>query len=313
MQKKLIVRIANGFGNQMFNYATAFAFAKKLGYQLFIDDESSSFADQIKSEKKIYLHWYPKYELDIFQISSPIAKNSYKFNTRLKKIYRKLLIFFDLFKKKKSFLIEKKNKYKKTNSSIPYLNKKYSNILYLEGYFESENYFSKFKNELLNEFKFKKIPPVNAKYQDQITNSNSVSIAVRRDRFSERIIDQANKTKINKSQLFENNTFDYIFNAVNFFKRKMPDCKFFIFSDNFDNLEKIFNKNEFTFIEKHINSKSLEDFFLMRLCKHFIVGPTSFHWWAAWLSQNNKTICTYPQNINPSNNADFWPKSWIKV
>ena len=33
------------------------------------------------------------------------------------------------------------------------------------------------------------------------------------------------------------------------------------------------------------------DFYLLTLCQNFIVGPTSFHWWGAWLSQNNNKIC----------------------
>ena len=40
MSKNLIIRISNGFGNQMFLYAAAYAFSKKLGYNLLIDDET---------------------------------------------------------------------------------------------------------------------------------------------------------------------------------------------------------------------------------------------------------------------------------
>ena len=96
MPNKLVVRIANGFGNQMFNYAASYAFAKRLGCQLLIDDESSSFADKKKSKKNIYLHWNPKYELKIFKITCDVADNKYKFNTNLKIFLRKLLIFIDL-------------------------------------------------------------------------------------------------------------------------------------------------------------------------------------------------------------------------
>ena len=34
MKNNLIARISNGFGNQMFLYATAFAFSKKLNKEL---------------------------------------------------------------------------------------------------------------------------------------------------------------------------------------------------------------------------------------------------------------------------------------
>ena len=48
--------------------------------------------------------------------------------------------------------------------------------------------------------------------------------------------------------------------------------------------------------------------------KHFIVGPTSFHWWGAWLNQNPDKICLrLPEDLNPSNNKDFWPESWITI
>ena len=54
-------------------------------------------------------------------------------------------------------------------------------------------------------------------------------------------------------------------------------------------------------------------FFLLKNCKYFIVGPTTFHWWGAWLSDYKDKICIRPKNLNPSNNVDFWPNSWIEV
>ena len=39
MSKNLIIKISNGFGNQMFLYASAYAFSKKLDYNLLIDDD----------------------------------------------------------------------------------------------------------------------------------------------------------------------------------------------------------------------------------------------------------------------------------
>ena len=41
MEKKLIVEIAEGLGNQFFMYAHAYSMAKKLNYDLFIDHKSA--------------------------------------------------------------------------------------------------------------------------------------------------------------------------------------------------------------------------------------------------------------------------------
>jgi len=100
---------------------------------------------------------------------------------------------------------------------------------------------------------------------------------------------------------------------VIFFKNKIPNAKFFIWSNDFAGLNEYFDENEFTFIKNNTN-KSINDFNLFKYAKHFIVGPTSFHWWGAWLNQNRNKICVRPpDNLNTSNNKNFWPESWIKI
>ena len=41
MKSKLIIRLSNNLGNQMFIYASAYAFSKKLDRELFIDTETA--------------------------------------------------------------------------------------------------------------------------------------------------------------------------------------------------------------------------------------------------------------------------------
>tara|TARA_B100000586_G_scaffold123212_1_gene88968 strand:+ start:5360 stop:5566 length:207 start_codon:yes stop_codon:yes gene_type:complete len=52
MSKNLVIKMSNGFGNQMFLYAAAYGFSKKLGYNLLIDNESGIKHDFKKWEKK---------------------------------------------------------------------------------------------------------------------------------------------------------------------------------------------------------------------------------------------------------------------
>ncbi len=43
MSKKIIVRIAEGIGNQLFMYGHAYALSKKINYELYIDSTSGYF------------------------------------------------------------------------------------------------------------------------------------------------------------------------------------------------------------------------------------------------------------------------------
>ena len=299
MSKKIIVRIAEGIGNQLFMYAHAYALSKKINYDLYIDNTSGYFQkkNQIRS-----------YELDKFNINTSLSDKKYRFDNFLLNLNRNLLKKIDIYKTNKSFLIESKDRNKITNYyDTAKLN--FSDILYVEGYYETEKYFKDFANDLKKKFIInEKYLEKNNKYIDLVKNSNSVSISVRQHRFSER-----GQINYSRSIKFTQNTIDYINKAVIFFKNKIPNAKFFIWADDFAGLNEYFDENEFIFIKNNIN-KSINDFNLFKYAKHFIVGPTSFHWWGAWLNQNGNKICVRPpDDLNPSNNKNFWPESWIKI
>ncbi|MAH54304.1 MAG: alpha-1,2-fucosyltransferase [Pelagibacteraceae bacterium] len=316
MSKNLVVRISNGFGNQMFLYAAAYAFSKKLGYTLLIDDETGIKHDIKKRQKKRKLNWKPNYELEIFNLNSKIAEKKYKFLNAEGEIKRKFLKFTDKFTKKKNFLIEKKDNNKRTSYSNEYLVQKYKDTIYFEGYFESEIYFKEYRNDLLKEFSFKSVPDIkNNTFKKIIDDDNVVSIAIRRRRFTEIEGEDEDKTKVQKSGDFENITVNYIYRAIEYFKLKIKNPKFLIWSDNFENLGNYFDPHIYTFVENDSENKILLDFFLMCQCKYFIVGPTTFHWWAAWLCNNDKKVIVRPKDIelNMSSNINFWPDSWTKI
>ncbi len=314
MNKNLVAKISNGFGNQMFLYAAAYAFAKKLNYNLLIDDETGINLDLKKWKKKKRLNWKPKYELDIFNLKSNISDNNYKFTGNYGYIKRKYVKFIDKFAAKKLFLSEQMDKNKKTSYSDIYLSQRYSNTVYIEGYFESENYFKDYRRDLLKEFSFKLMPDLkNNIFKKIIDNSDVVSIAFRGNRFSE--FGGKNKLEFEKTLNFEKLAVKYIYRGVEFFKAKLKNPKFLIWSDNFENIDQHFDPKIFTFVQNEKDKKIFLDFFLMRQCKYFIVGPTSFHWWPAWLCDHKEKIVLRPKDpeLNVSSNLNFWPESWTKI
>jgi len=316
MDKNLIVKISNGFGNQMFLYASAYSFAKKLNYNLLIDDETGINQDLKKWKKKQRLNWKPKYELDIFNLKSNTANKTYKSFGNKGYLKRKYLKFIDRFSLQKSFLCERMNDNKRTLYSDSYLFQKYSKTIYLEGYFESEKYFEDYRNDLIKEFSFKSIPDLkNNIFKKIIDTNNVVSIAFRGNRFSEFADNKKNKLRLQETLDFEKLTVEYIYRSVEYFKSKIKNPRFLLWSDNFENLEQYFDPKVFTFVQNEKEKKIYLDFFLMRQCKYFIVGPTSFHWWSAWLCNHKKKIILCPKDseLNVSSNLNFWPESWIKI
>ena len=298
LKKTLTVRLAQGIGNQLFMYANAYSLSKSYNYQLFIDNTSGYFKkkDQLRT-----------YELNNFLLEENLATSDLKFDTHSKNLKRKILIKLDKFRNYRSFILEKKDANKKTFFTKINL-ENYSNKLFLEGHFESEKYFYEYKDDLKKIFKVKNnLLENNNLYMNDIKNNNSVSICVRQNRYSE------GRLKNNdKSLKFTKDTIDYIHRAITYIKKKIDNPMFFVWSNDFKNLREHFNEKEYVFVENSIN-KSLNDFHLFNFSKHFIVGPTSFHWWGAWLNNNPNKICLRPKNINPSNNKDFWPNEWISI
>ena len=221
---------------------------------------------------------------------------------------------FDKFNSKKKFIIEKNKKIngKKIAESFKFVDKnKISNTLYVQGNYENHEYFKKYRSDIIKIFK----PNNNLIFNNnsiinELKNSNSVSIHIRRHKYSEQLHEKKNKYKLLKSENFTSDLISYVNKSVFFFEKKIDNPVFFIWSNDLDGLKNEFNPQKFKFIN---NKNTINDFNLFSFAKHFIVGASSFHWWGAWLNQNKNKLCLRPKNINQSNNKNFWPESWISV
>ena len=302
MRKKIITKISEGLGNQLFMYANSYCLSKKNDLEFLIDPFSGYY------QKK---HMY-SFFLDRFNISSTNASKSYVFDSFTKNFLKKMLLFVDKIKTKKKFIFERRES-DKSSCYSPLDLTNTNDYFFLDGNFESEKYFSDYREDLLNEFRIKNEEKFfNNKYLDIIKNKNVISICVRQNRFSERIKNRNSDENIQKSRLFVENTIKYINKAKMHFKDLVYNPFYLVWSNDFDDLNKYFNTDDHLFV-KNEEDKIITDFYLLTQCKYFIVGPSTFNWWGAWLSSHKDKICVRPKNINPSNNSDFWPENWIKI
>lgn len=152
----------------------------------------------------------------------------------------------------------------------------------------------------------------NQKILEKITQTNSVSIHVRRGDY----YNNESAFKIHGNIT----TKKYYENALEFIKEKVKNPVFFVFSDEFEwvkkNLYFFSNYGEVHIIDWNKGFDSYIDLQLMSNCKHNIIANSSFSWWAAWLNKNKNKIVISPKkwvnNIN-ENKIDIIPNNWIKI
>ena len=311
--QNIITRISNELGNQMFMYASTLGISKRINKTLLLDNETAYL-----SRKNI-----SKYGLNNFKISSNIAPNNLKFLGTAGYIKRKLFKKINNIVLKKKFYIEKKNKDKITQFDNNITSTMFANNVYFEGYFETEKYFTDIKDLILKEFSFiDREKFIKSPYFSKLSNSNSVSICLRQNRFIEGKVDSNSTLNTQKSLAFTNEQIVYINKAISYFKKIINNPTFFLWSNDIKNIDlNLFNEN-ITIVDHDkvfysTFDKRCLDLFLISNCYNHIVIPSSFNWWGAWLSQKKNKIILRPSDKNFSlfkvNNKDLWPSDWIEI
>lgn len=176
---------------------------------------------------------------------------------------------------------------------------------YINGYWQSEKYFKDISDIISKEFTPKNPLPEHANaILNQIKNSNSVSVHVRRTDYLE------------KQSTYEILGRDYYNKAFEKVAQKINEPKYFFFSDDIEWVKKnISHSSNDIFVSDEIKLQDFEELVLMSECKHNIIANSSFSWWAAWLNRNPNKVVIGPTLWlkDKSQNNDRIPDNWIKI
>ena len=290
----IVTKLQGGLGNQMFQYACARSFTR-MNQKVFVDlnfikvhnISTSSFTAR-------------DFELNVFENCKTKI---------LKSFQRKILIGNSKrYRMIRKFLFIRVQYINQEENEFINIDTKFKNI-YLDGYFQSEKYFVKNRNVILNDFLFPKLDEKNNVLLKQIfEDKNSVSIHVRRGDY----------LKKNVSDYHGCLPLQYYIKSINALSDKFDDLTFYIFSDDND-----FVESNFEFIENKIvvsgntGINSWKDMCLMKYCKHHIIANSSFSWWGAWLSERNGITYAPKYWFNPEKVKfdifDIIPNDWFKI
>lgn len=273
------VRISDGLGNQMFQYAFAYALSKKSNAKVVLDP----------------LFWgtsLRKYQLEEFHISltrkmvSPFWDYLLGFGPRngrrFKDQYRQHLIhkYYQVFEEKKIM------HYDETvwNQTQP---------AFFMGFWQTPRYFEDYYEDLRMQFTLKRPLSVQAgHYMDRIKQGISVALHIRRTDYVRK---EGNATL----------QFRFYEEALRRLSEVLGDFSLFVFTDDKEFVKENFYLHNYILIE---NVSDLEEFELMKSCAHHIVANSTFSWWAAYLGENKGGIVYAPCTGIWS--EEFYPKEW---
>lgn len=173
--------------------------------------------------------------------------------------------------------------------------------LCLNGYFQTWEYYHHHRDRLLEIFSpsSEELNSIRAKHADLLKHPCTVGVHVR---------------TFNKGW-----SWAFPFVGLHYYSRAMclfpPDALFIIFSDRINWCKHHFLKfnRQMVFIE---NQDHIEDFYLMSMLKHNIIGNSSYSWWAAYLNRNDDKIVVAPSHfIHPAirKKANANPPDWITL
>lgn len=166
--------------------------------------------------------------------------------------------------------------------------------LILHGYFQSEKYFSDYRDEVIKALGFQWQPKLGI-----------VSIHVRRGDY----LQLQDKHPVV--------TLYYLDKSMSYFW-ELGYRKFKFFSDDIEWCKEHFSHSEYYLFSE--GKTELQDMQEMSECEHHIISNSSFSWWGAWLNRNPRKIVICPSEKSwfgkdnaHLNTKDLCPESWIRM
>jgi len=262
----IAVKISDGLGNQMFQYA--FGKSVSAAHQQTVKFETSYFQKtdfrQLGVENfnvelpKLTLQEHLTYNY-LFRYISFLSRKIPVFNFLSKNFYQEKIHFqFDpeVFTKSRD---------------------------YYSGYWQDYRYFENIRAKLLHDFNLLEQPTSqNREMLQKIVSTDSVSLHIRRGDYLA-ISGQ------------DTCTMEYYKKSIEYIYQKIDSPIFFIFSDDMNWVKENFQIPQEVYYVDFNDTSPQHDLNLMKHCKHNIIANSTFSWWGAWLNDNPKKIVLLPK------------------
>lgn len=173
----------------------------------------------------------------------------------------------------------------------------------INGYWQDIRYFEDIQDEVRRAFTFRNIDEKNFLIGEEMENTNSVSLHIRRGDYL-------------KYPQYQVCTESYYKKAISYIKEKINNPIFYVFSDDLEWSDKFMAEQdvEYNLVSLNRGRDSYKDMYLMTRCHYNIIANSSFSWWGAWLNNNEGKIVVCPLKWNLKNkNSHPQLNEWIKI
>lgn len=172
---------------------------------------------------------------------------------------------------------------------------------YMLGVWANEKYLKMVGVRKLREvFTFcRQLNDISIFFKQQILNSNSVSIHVRKGDF----VQYGNYIM----------TDTYYKKAINYLEKTVRNkLDYYVFSDDMEYAKQLFGEeNNFHYVFGNEGDDNWMDMCLMSMCKHNIIANSSFSFWGAYLNSNEQKIVIAPSRPFKTCKSPFTCEEWI--
>ena len=169
----------------------------------------------------------------------------------------------------------------------------------IDGYWQSEKYFLPIEETIRKEFTFPEASIRNKALAQEMSETLSVSIHVRRG-------DYLGSFPVMDESYFEP--------AMAYFLEKYNSVRFYVFSNDLDWCREHLKTEHILFVDWNTGKDSPWDMWLMTRCKHNIIANSTFSWWGAWLNQNESKKVIAPRTwLYHQVPPDVYCNNWIII
>ncbi len=171
---------------------------------------------------------------------------------------------------------------------------------YFQGSWQNPRYFADIAPVLRKAFDFS--PPVDANnlmLLDQIHNTNSVGIHIRRGDF------------LNFPHVFPVQTAAYYQQALAWMAGQTGALTTFVFGDDIPWAREILHLENAVYVDWNRGENAFRDMQLLSQCHHLVIANSSFSWWADWLNTTpGKTVVAPAIWMHGHDTLDLYNPAW---